>query len=159
MVVGGDGPYVVPALNGSHIIYADSENGSIRRLDKRNGLARSLRPYLEGVGAMKPADLKYRFNWTSPIAVSASNADEIYLGGNILFKSTDGGSHWTPISPDLTRNDKSKQESSGGPVELDLSGAETFDTILSIAISPLYPKNILGGKDDSVAQGTRGGRA
>src|SRR5947209_4821115 len=94
-VVGGDGEYVVPAPGGSPIIYADSQNGSIRRLDKRNGYARSLRPYLEGVGNMKPSELKYRFNWTFPIAVSTTNPDEIYLGGNVLFKSTDGGAHST----------------------------------------------------------------
>ncbi|HEY0385244.1 MAG TPA: hypothetical protein VGC64_04500, partial [Pyrinomonadaceae bacterium] len=158
-VVGGDGEYVVPAPNASHIIYADSQNGSIRRLDKRNGLARSLRPYLQGVGALKPADLKYRFNWTSPLAVSASNPEEIYLGGNVLFKSTDGGAHWTPISPDLTRNDKAKQESSGGPVELDMSGAETFDTILSFTISPVDPKVIWVGTDDGLVQVTRDGGA
>jgi photosystem II stability/assembly factor-like uncharacterized protein len=158
-VVGGDGEYVVPAPGASHVIYADSQNGSIRRLDTRNGLSRSLRPYLQGVGALKPADLKYRFNWTSPIAVSATNPDEIYLGGNVLFKSTDAGAHWTPISPDLTRNDKSKQESSGGPVELDLSGAETFDTILSISISPVDPKVIWVGTDDGNVQVTRDGGA
>jgi photosystem II stability/assembly factor-like uncharacterized protein len=158
-VVGGDGEYVVPAPGAPHLIYADSQNGSIRRLDKRNGLARSLRPYLRGVGASKPADLKYRFNWTSPIAVAAGNPEEIYLGGNVLFKSTDGGAHWAPISPDLTRNDKSKQESSGGPVELDLSGAETFDTILSIAISPVDPKVIWVGTDDGLVQVTRDGGA
>ncbi|MGI8656313.1 MAG: hypothetical protein ACR2LC_13990 [Pyrinomonadaceae bacterium] len=156
-VVGGDGEYVVPAPGASHIIYADSQNGFIRRLDKRNGLARSLRPYLQGVGALKPADLKYRFNWTSPIAVSATNPDEIYLGGNVLFKSTDAGAHWTPISPDLTRNDKTKQESSGGQVELDLSGAETYDTILSFAISPVDPKTIWVGTDDGLVQVTRDG--
>jgi len=156
-VVGGDGEYVVPAPGASHIIYADSQNGFIRRLDKRNGLARSLRPYSQGVGALKPADLKYRFNWTSPIAVSATNPDEIYLGGNVLFKSTDAGAHWTPISPDLTRNDKTKQESSGGQVELDLSGAETYDTILSFAVSPVDPKTIWVGTDDGLVQVTRDG--
>ncbi|HYJ47652.1 MAG TPA: hypothetical protein VEV81_13640, partial [Pyrinomonadaceae bacterium] len=156
-VVGGDGEYVVPAPGAPHLIYADSQNGSIRRLDKRTGLARSLRPYLQGVGALKPADLKYRFNWTSPIAVSATNPEEIYLGGNVLFKSTDGGAHWTPISPDLTRNDKAKQESSGGPVELDMSGAETFDTILSFVISPVDPKVIWVGTDDGLVQMTRDG--
>jgi photosystem II stability/assembly factor-like uncharacterized protein len=156
-VVGGDGEYVVPAPGGSSIIYADSQNGSIRRLDKKNGASKSLRPYLQGVEALKPADLKYRFNWTSPIAVSATDPNEIYLGGNVLFKSTDGGAHWTPISPDLTRNDKSKQESSGGAIELDLSGAETFDTILSISLSPVDPKVIWVGTDDGNVQVTRDG--
>lgn len=156
-VVGGDGEYVVPAPGASNIVYADSQNGFLRRIDKRNGLARSLRPYSQGVGAMKPSELKYRFNWTSPIAVSSSNPDEIYLGGNVLFKSIDAGAHWQPISPDLTRNDKTKQESSGGEVELDLSGAETYDTILSFAISPVDPKVIWVGTDDGLVQVTRDG--
>src|SRR5262249_59990700 len=79
------------------------------------------RPYLWGVWEMSPSELKYRFNWTSPIAVSSKNADEVYLGGNVVFKSADGGRHWTVISPDLTRNDKSKQVVSGGPIHYDLS--------------------------------------
>jgi photosystem II stability/assembly factor-like uncharacterized protein len=155
-VVGGDGEYVVPAHgDNTHTVYADSQNGFIQRVSMENGRTSFIRPYLQGVQAMKPSELKYRFNWTSPIAVSRTNPNEIYLGGNVLFRSTDGGAHWTPISPDLTRNDKSKQVSSGGPVYLDLSGAETFDAILSISISPLDPKIIWVGTDDGVVQVTR----
>jgi len=157
VTVMGDGEYVVPAPGKSDIVYGDSQDGHIRRLDSRTGIARYARPYLEGVGDMPPSELKYRFNWTSPIAVSSSDPNEVYLGGNVLFKSTDGAMNWTPISPDLTRNDKSKQQQSGGPVELDLSGAETFDTILSIAISPVDPKVIWVGTDDGLVQMTRDG--
>ena len=156
-VIGGDGEYVVPAPGNSHVIYADSQNGFIQRVDSKTGVNTSLRPYLRGAGAMKTSDLKYRFNWTSPIAVSATDANEVYVGGNVLFKSTDGGTHFNPISPDLTRNDKSKQLSSGGPVELDLSGAETYDTMLSLAISPLDAKVIWAGTDDGLVQLTRDG--
>ncbi|HLJ88093.1 MAG TPA: hypothetical protein VKZ53_14820 [Candidatus Angelobacter sp.] len=157
-VVGGDGEYVVPARGGhSHTVYADSQNGSIQKINIQNGLSGSIRPYLKGVQAVKPADLKYRFNWTSPIGVSYTNENEVYLGGNVLFKSTDGGAHWTPISPDLTRDDKTKQLSSGGSIELDLSGAETFDTILSFSISPIDPKIIWTGSDDGLVQVTRDG--
>jgi photosystem II stability/assembly factor-like uncharacterized protein len=156
-VVGGDGEYVVPARGNSHIVYADSQNGSIERLDNKTGISNFVRPYLHGVQAMKPADLKYRFNWTSPIAVSLTDPNEVYLGGNVLFKSTDGGAHWAPISPDLTRNDKEKQLSSGGSINLDLSGAETYDTILSISISPVDPKIIWVGTDDGLVQVTRDG--
>ncbi len=154
---GGDGEYAVPAPGSSHLIYVDSQNGNIQRLDSQTGLSRFIRPYLEGVGEMKPSELKYRFNWTSPIAVSRTNPDEVYLGGNILFKSTDGGAHWTSISPDLTRNDKSKQVLTGGPVEYDLSGAETYDTILSLSISPVDPKVVWVGTDDGLVQVTRDG--
>ncbi len=157
-VVGGDGEYVVPAHGkDGRMIYADSQDGFIQRMNPENGRSSSLRPYLFGVQSMKPADLKYRFNWTSPIAVSPTDPSEVYLGGNVLFRSTDQGRHWTPISPDLTRNDKSKQVSSGGPVFLDLSGAETFGAILSISISPVDPKTIWVGTDDGVVEVTRDG--
>lgn len=157
-VTGGDGEYVVPARGkGTHLIYTDSQNGSIQRVSNENGLSNFIRPYLQGVQSMKPSDLKYRFNWTSPIAVSLTDPNEVYLGGNVLFRSTDGGKTWNPISPDLTRNDKTKQQSSGGPIWLDLSGAETFGAILSISISPVDPKTIWVGTDDGVVQVTRDG--
>lgn len=158
-VTGGDGEYAIPARGKSHIVYVDSQNGSIQRLNLQNGLSSSIRPYLEGVQLKKPADLKYRFNWTSPIAVSYTDPNEVYIGGNVLFKSTDGGAHWTPISPDLTRNDKSKQETSGGSIEFDISGAETFGCILAFSISPLDPKIIWVGTDDGVVQITKDGGA
>jgi photosystem II stability/assembly factor-like uncharacterized protein len=154
---GGDGEYIVPAGNKSNIIYADSQNGSISRMDASMGVADFMRPYLQGVTDLAPKDLKYRFNWTSPIAVAPNDWKTVYLGGNVLFKSTDAGKNWTPISPDLTRNDKSKQLPSGGPVELDMSGAETFDAILSLAVSVSDPNVIWVGTDDGVVQVTRDG--
>jgi photosystem II stability/assembly factor-like uncharacterized protein len=156
-VTGGDGEYAVPAGHGSHVVYTDSQNGSIQRLNIETGMSSSVKPYLYGVQSMKPADLKYRFNWTSPIAVSYNDPNEVYLGGSVLFRSTDAGQHWTPISPDLTRNDKSKQQSSGGPIFLDLSGAETVGAILSMSLSPVDPKTIWVGTDDGVVQVTRDG--
>ncbi len=156
-VVGGDGEYVVPAGNKSNLIYADSQGAYIQRVNATNGMSYGVRPYLFSVGQMSPAELKYRFNWTSPIAVSATDPNTVYLGGNVLFKSTNGGQSWTPISPDLTRNDKTKQISSGGPIFYDLSGAETFDTILSMSLSPVNPNVIWVGTDDGVVQVTRDG--
>ncbi|MGZ7029788.1 MAG: hypothetical protein ACXVG9_10715, partial [Terriglobales bacterium] len=90
-------------------------------------------------------------------AVAPNDWKTVYLGGNVLLKSTDAGKTWTPISPDLTRNDKSKQLPSGGPVELDMSGAETFDTILSMAISPGDANVIWAGTDDGLVQITQDG--
>jgi len=154
---GGDGEYSVPAPSDADIVYSDSQNGSINRLDLKTHLSQSIRPYVEGVEEMKPADLKYRFNWTTPIAVSPTDANEVYLGGNMLFKTTDGGKTWDPISGDLTRNDKSKQEISGGPVQHDISGAETYGTIMSITLAPSDPKVIWVGTDDGNVQVTRDG--
>ncbi len=156
-VTGGDGEYAVFAPSDSNIVYVDSQNGDMTRLDKKTHLTRSIRPYLEGVEEVKPADLKYRFNWTSPIAVSETNADEAYLGGNVVFKTTDGGRNWAPISGDLTRNDKSKQEIAGAPVQHDISGAESYDTILTITLAPTDAKVIWVGTDDGLVQVTRDG--
>jgi len=158
-VVGGDGEYAVPAPSDSNIIYADAQSGYTVRLDKRTHLSHFVRPYLGSVEETAPSDLKYRFNWTSPIAVSGTDPNEVYLGGNVVFKSTDGGKNWSPISGDLTRNDKSKQVVSGGPVNHDISGAENYDTILSISIAPTDPKVIWVGTDDGCVQVTRDGGA
>src|SRR3989442_3234959 len=103
-VTGGDGEYAVPAPSDSTVLYVDSQNGNITRLDLKTGQTRSLRPYLVGVTETKPANLKYRFNWTSPIAVSRSDANVVYFGGDVAFKTSDRGDRWAAISPDLTRH-------------------------------------------------------
>ncbi len=154
-VTGGDGEYAVPAPSDSSVIYVDSQNGNISRLDLRTGLTRFIRPYLSSVNEMKPADLQYRFNWTSPITVSPASADEVFLGANVVFKTSDGGQHWAAISPDLTRNDKTKQVTSGGPIEYDISGAETYNTILTVNIAPTDTNVLWVGTDDGNVQVTR----
>src|SRR5437762_554717 len=106
---------------------------------------------------MKPATLQYRFNWTSPIAVSPRDANTVYLGGNVVFKSTDGGDHWVTISPDLTRNDKSRQVTSGGSINYDISGAETYNTILTVNLAPTDSNVIWVGTDDGLVRVTRDG--
>ncbi len=157
VVAGGDGEYVVPAPSDPNIVYAESQDGYLKRLDLKTGLSSYIRPYYYDSPDMPPSQLKYRFNWTTPIAVSATDANEVFVGANVLFKSFDGGQHWTVISPDLTRNDKSKQRPSGGPINLDISGAENYDTILSIAISPLDSNIIWVGTDDGLVQLTKDG--
>src|SRR5438128_7710823 len=153
-VSGGDGEYAVPAPSDSSILYVDSQNGNITRVDLKTGLNRSIRPYLSGVTEMKPANLKYRFNWTSPIAVSSRDANTVYLGANVVFKTADGGEHWARISPDLTRNDKSKQGTSGGAIEYDISGAETYNTILTVNLAPTDSNVIWVGTDDGLVPGS-----
>lgn len=156
-VAGGDGEYAVPAPSDSTILYVDSQNGNINRVDLKTGLTRSIRPYLSGVQETKPANLKYRFNWTTPIEVSRTDANAVWFGGNVVFRTTDGGEHWTVISPDLTRNDKSKQLTSGGPINYDISGAETYNTILTMNVAPTDSNVIWTGSDDGLVHVTRDG--
>ncbi len=156
-VVGGDGEYVVPAPSDSNIVYGESQNGDITRIDLRNAMYHSIRPYYPGVEERSAADLKYRFNWTTPVAVSRTDANTVFLGANVLFKSTDGGEHFEAISPDLTRNEKDKQQVSGGPIQYDISGAETYNTILSITLAPTDSNVIWVGSDDGLLHYTRDG--
>jgi len=159
-IVGGDGEYTVFAPSDPNIVYVDSQDGAISRFDLKTKRSIFIMPYLHGGGFvldMKTADQKYRFNWTTPIAVSPTDANTLFLGGNVMFKSTDGGVHWTVLSGDLTRNDKSKQGLSGGDINKDLSGAEAYDTILSITLAPTDPNVIWTGTDDGLVQLSKDG--
>ena len=98
-VTGGDGEYAVPAPSDSNVIYVDAQNGFITRLDLATGVSRFIRPYLEGVEHVSPAELRYRFNWTSPIAYHMFGNDRPYV-----FKTTDFGASWTDISAGLPAN-------------------------------------------------------
>jgi photosystem II stability/assembly factor-like uncharacterized protein len=95
-------------------------------------------------------DLKYRFPWTFPILFSPHDANVLYTAGNIVFKTTDEGHSWQPISPDLTRADMSKLEPSGGPITKDTTGAEDYATISALVESPLAPGLFWAGSDDGL---------
>lgn len=157
VAAGGDGEYVVPSPSNPNIIYAESQDGFVQRLDVKTGITKQIRPYFFDTSDKKPSDLKYRFNWTTPIAVSNYDEDKVYLGGNALFKTLDGGKSWKTISPDLTRDDKSKQKLSGGLINKDISGAENYGTILSIGLSNIDSNVIWIGTDDGQVQVTKDG--
>ena len=159
-VVGGDGEYAVPAPSNPDLVYADAEDGAVVRFDRRTKQSLFIMPYMHGPGFINDiptSEQKIRFNWTPPIDVDPNDADTVYVGGNVLLKSSDGGLNWQTVSPDLTRNDKSKQALSGGPINYDLSGAETYDTILSIRVAHSDPKVIWVGSDDGLVSLTRDG--
>jgi photosystem II stability/assembly factor-like uncharacterized protein len=160
VVAGGDGEYAVPAPSNANIIYADSEDGAITQFNRQTKQSLFIMPYLHGPGFVDDLATyaqKIRFNWTPPIAVDPRDASTVYIGGNVLLKSTDGGLDWKTISPDLTRNDKTKQQLSGGPIHYDLSGAETYDTLLSIQVAASDPQVIWVGSDDGLVSVTRDG--
>ncbi|MGH8145175.1 MAG: WD40/YVTN/BNR-like repeat-containing protein [Rhodanobacteraceae bacterium] len=155
----GDGAYVAPAPSDPAIIYADSQTGFAERIDTRSMTSTMIRPTLQGVGDTPISKLKYRFNWGSPIAVSPTDANTVYLGANVLFKSSDGGADWQAISGDLTRDIKAHQPIAGGPVFHDISGAENSDTILSLSLAPTDPNVIWVGTDDGLVWVSKDGGA
>src|SRR5260221_6127092 len=103
------------------------------------------------------ADVKHRFQWTEPIVFSPHDPKTLYFAGEVLFKTTDAGMSWTIISPDLTRNDRQKQQASGGPITKDNTGVEVYDTIFSVVESPAQKDLIWAGTDDGLVHLTRDG--
>jgi photosystem II stability/assembly factor-like uncharacterized protein len=102
------------------------------------------------------ATLKYRFQWTSPLAMSPEHPHRLYMGGNEVFATDDGGVHWRAISGDLTRNDKRFEQFSGG-LTRDNTSVEYYDTVFSIAESPLRDGELWTGTDDGLVWLTRDG--
>src|SRR5438477_6213337 len=156
-VGGGEAGYIAPYPPDPNIVYAGDYEGVITRYDKRNGQLKNvtITPELsDGAGA---ANLEHRFQWTAPILVSQHDPNTLYHAGERLFKTTDGGMHWEAISPDLTRNDKSKQQASGGPINIDDTGTEYYDTIFAVAESPVTNDLIWAGTDDGLIHVTRDG--
>jgi photosystem II stability/assembly factor-like uncharacterized protein len=154
---GGDGIYAVPAADDPNLIYNSTQNQFLMVFDRKSEQSENIEPYSVDFVGEGVANLKYRFAWDAAFAVSPDNPKVLYAGGNVVFQSEDRGRTWKVISPDLTRNDKAKQGSSGGPVIKDNSGAEVYDAILRIAVAKSDPKVIWAGTDDGQVQVTRNG--
>ncbi len=134
--------------------------GALQRVDLRSQQIRLVNVWPEAYGGEIPThSLRYRFPWTFPILFSPHDPNVLYTAGNVVFRSTDQGQTWEPISPDLTRNDPEKQRSSGG-LTPDNSGAEIYCTIASLRESPHEPGVLWAGSDDGLVHLTRdGGRS
>lgn len=148
----GDGFRVLPHPT-KKILYSEMQGAeNVWRYDMEKQQTVSVQPLqVEGYD-------DFRFNWNAPMATSEHNADRFYMGSQYLHKSDDMGSTWKIISPDLTTNDKSKQqqENSGG-ISKDNSGAENHCTIFTIAESPIDENVIWVGTDDGNVQVTQDG--
>ncbi len=154
-----DGMFTIPDPRDPEIVYYNGHFGDITRIDMRNQEERYIQPYPPGPNGGGANLEDYRFNWNSPIHMSPTNPDVVYYGGNVLFRTTDGGSTWTVISPDLTTDDPEKQKLSGGDITSDNTRAEYHTTILTIAESPRDARVIWAGTDDGNLQVTREGGA
>jgi photosystem II stability/assembly factor-like uncharacterized protein len=156
VVHGADGFYVQIDPAEPWIVYAEGQDGYIDRRDLRTGQQRSIRP------EAKAGEPHYRFQWNSPVTVSAHDHKAIYYAGNYLFKSTDRGDTWTRVSGDLTTGvDRNKLPILGKtPDKTTLSrhdGVEEYPTIATLSESPLAPNVLWAGTDDGNLQVTRDG--
>jgi hypothetical protein len=104
-------------------------------------------------------DIKHRFQWNMPMFFSPNDPNKLYAASQYLLESTDGGGSWKVISPDLTRNDKSKLGPSGGPITKDNTSVEYYCTIFAADESPVEPGVLWAGSDDGLVHVSRDGGA
>ncbi len=158
-VGGGEAGHVAADPKDPSVVYAGEYLGIFTRYDRRTGQARNVSAWPDNPSGHGAAFPRYRFQWTAPIAVSPHDPKTVYHGGNVLFRTQDGGLSWTAVSGDLTRDDETKQRWSGGPITGDNTGAEYYCTIFAVAPSPREAALIWVGSDDGLVHVTRDGGA
>lgn len=146
-VGGGESGYIAPHPAEPDIVFGGSYYGHLSRFDEASGQARDISVWPVSPAGRVAADVKYRFQWTFPIFVSTHAPHALYAAANVLFRSADEGQSWQPVSPDLTRDDKTKQRNE--------RLSDYYDTIFAAAESPLQKGLIWAGTDDGLVHLTR----
>ncbi|HEX5689467.1 MAG TPA: glycosyl hydrolase, partial [Roseiflexaceae bacterium] len=152
----GESGYITVRPDDYNIVYVGAIGSSpgggncLQRYDHRTRQIRLITTWPETMGGYGASEDRYRFAWTYPIVISPHDVNTLYVGGNIVFKSTNEGQSWQPISPDLTRADPETLKPTGGPVNRDSIGAETYATVFSFVESPQEAGVLWAGSDDGV---------
>ncbi|HYK86744.1 MAG TPA: hypothetical protein VEV19_15350, partial [Ktedonobacteraceae bacterium] len=154
-VGGGESGYIAVRPDDPNIVFAGNYQGYLTRYDHRSQQRRYIAVWPELASGWGAKDQKYRFQWTYPILLSPHDPNVLYVTGNHVFRSTDEGASWDVISPDLTRNDPTKLEPSGGPITKDNTGAEYYCTIFAFAESPIERGLFWAGSDDGLVHISR----
>jgi photosystem II stability/assembly factor-like uncharacterized protein/chorismate mutase len=157
-VGGGESGWIAPHPKNSDIVFAGSYGGLLTRYDHRTKQQENVSPYPNNPMGSGADVLKYRFQWNFPILFSPHQTNGVYplyAAANVLFRSMDEGKSWEVISPDLTRNDKSKQGPSGGPISKDNTSVEYYCTIFALSESPVKQGVIWAGSDDGLIHITK----
>lgn len=155
-----DGSWVWPDSRDGNFVWnvgVRDLNGQLTIFDRRTRESYDITPYVRDTSSISLTGLPYRFNWEAPVAFSRLDAEVAYYGGNVVWSTRDRGRHWHQISSDLTLHEPAHLQVAGGPINTDASGAEFFDTILDIAVSPLDRNVIWVGNDDGLIHLTRDG--
>lgn len=154
-LAGGESGFVVPVPGEPWITYAGGYDGALSRFNRRTGQRRQVDVWPDNPMGHAAAKLKYRFQWTYPIVISQYAPHAIYVGSQYVLRSTDGGMSWTRISPDLTRDLKAKEASSGGPLTQDNTSVEYYGTVFALAESPVKQGVLWAGSDDGLVHVSR----
>ena len=148
IVVRPDDPDVV--YLGSSALGPSANGGMLFRYDHRTGQERAIGTWPEFYGALGVKDHRHRYQWTYPVALSPHNPDVLYAAGERVFRSTNEGTSWEAISPDLTRADESKMGPAGGPITKETITCEHYCTIFSFVESPHELGVLWAGSDDGL---------
>ncbi len=151
----GESTFVAPDPENPMVTYGAGYYSSMAQLNRQTGQDKNVSPWPRYMAGASAAETKYRFGWTHPIFFSPANPQELLVASQVVFSSTDRGQTWKVLSPDLTRNDPSSEGPSGGPVDLDQTGAETFPDIASLAVSPMDGDILWAGSADGLVHVTK----
>ena len=154
-VAGGESGYIAPDPENPHITYGGSYGGNLNKYNDETNQSDRIDVWPDNPMGWGAKDLKYRFQWTFPIYISPHNPDVLYATSQFVHRSTDEGMGWETISGDLTRNEKTKQEKSGGPITYDDTSIEYYNTIFSFIESPVEPGVLWAGADDGLIHVSR----
>ncbi|MHB1922870.1 MAG: WD40/YVTN/BNR-like repeat-containing protein [Chitinophagaceae bacterium] len=149
-VAGGESGYIVPDPTHPNLVYGGGYMGMLNTYNKITQQFHDISPFPEDMSGHGSIDYKYRFNWTFPIVFSPFHPQTLYVTSQYVHRSRDGGESWKIISPDLTRNDPKTEQPSGGPINLDNTGAEAFPNIFAFAASSVQEGILWAGSDDGL---------
>ncbi|MBV8637637.1 MAG: glycosyl hydrolase [Candidatus Eremiobacteraeota bacterium] len=155
----GESTYVAVDPRNPTVTYGAGYFSALAQLDYATGEEQNVSPWAVYKSGLDPKDVKYRFGWTHPVTFSPAEPHSLFETAQVVFRSDDFGQTWKAISPDLTRNDKSTEGTSGGPVYPDQTGAETFPDIASLGLSPANKDVIWAGSADGLVHVTTDGGA
>ncbi len=156
---GGESGWIAPYPHVGDVMFAGGYGGYIGRYDHRTREERDITPWPQLASGRATSVLKYRFQWNAPIVLSQHDTTTLWHAAQMLLKTNDEGQTWQEVSPDLTRNDRSKQGLSGGPITRDITGVEVYDTIFALSESPVQAGVLWAGTDDGLVHVTRDGGA
>lgn len=148
------GPVAVRPDN-PDVAYSGCFGGRLARYDDRTQQFRQIRDYPQEQGGMPESGLRYRIQWNAPIVISPHDPNILYHGSQYVHRTTNEGQSWEVISPDLTANDVSRFGMAGGPISHDITGVETWSSLLALAESPHAPGELWTGSNDGKVFMTR----
>lgn len=155
----GESTFVAPQPDDPNVTYGSGYFSIFLKYDMSTGQYQEISPWPEYLEGASSGAQRYRFGWTHPILFSPVDPKQLLIGAQYVLESDDYGMTWKRISPDLTRNVASTERPTGGPIDVDASGAEVFPGLASLAVSPLDGKVIWAGSDDGLVHVTTDGGA